>query len=452
MQLTRTLRVQQGGQAHAGWLQLRFDLEREQLLLSVSDSLAAVLPIVISRARALFDLDAEPMAIHARCMRPFRTATGWRAGHGRRLRAGGGAVLAPEITVAAARTLGSRLVEPSAEALAAPIEGLTRLFPRPRPLPPRAAMRWASSASCGSGRRRPAGHWPTRSPSGKLALHAGADERLDAGGAAGAARHRRLDRASTSRCARCAGPTPILLGDVACTGAGLPPRERWRGLAGMAARGAARRCCGRGTPLPPAAAPNRRRRTRRSLRQASAPTPHEIPEGEVVCTSHIDTPLGGVTHRGHRRTASPASGSTSSATGPAPRGWITKRRPPGAGRGAAQLRGYFAGSAHRVRPCRSIRRVTAPSSRAVAVLLAIPAGADHRATARWAQRGDLASRARGRRRGAQPDQRIVPWHGKPSAECSLTGYAGGLERKIAPLALEGALRDRRRDKESESDA
>jgi AraC family transcriptional regulator of adaptative response / DNA-3-methyladenine glycosylase II len=58
VRLARTLRVQQGTQTHAGWLQLRFDMEREQMLLSVSDSLAAVLPIVISRARAMLDLDA----------------------------------------------------------------------------------------------------------------------------------------------------------------------------------------------------------------------------------------------------------------------------------------------------------------------------------------------------------------------------------------------------------
>ena len=78
VKLTRTLRIQQGAQAHAGWLQLGFDLQREQMLLSVSDSLAAVLPIVISRARALFDLDAEPMAINAALHAAFPHGVGER--------------------------------------------------------------------------------------------------------------------------------------------------------------------------------------------------------------------------------------------------------------------------------------------------------------------------------------------------------------------------------------
>ncbi len=105
VELTRTLRIQQGGQAHAGWLQLRFDLQREQMLLAVSDSLAAVLPIVISRARAMFDLDAEPMAINAALHAAFPHGDGLRVpgtvdGFELAVRA----VLGQQITVAAART------------------------------------------------------------------------------------------------------------------------------------------------------------------------------------------------------------------------------------------------------------------------------------------------------------------------------------------------------------
>ena len=173
--LTRTLRIQQGGQAHAGWLQLRFDIEREQVLLSVSDSLAAVLPIVISRARALFDLDAEPMAINAALHAAFP--------HGDGLRVPGAvdgfelavrAVLGQQITVAAARTLGSRLVEAFGEPLATPVEGLDRLFPTP------AAIAAASGDSLGQlgivRQRQSALHAIAREvAAGKLALHAGAD-------------------------------------------------------------------------------------------------------------------------------------------------------------------------------------------------------------------------------------------------------------------------------------
>ena len=175
VKLTRTLRIQQGGQSHAGWLQLRFDLEREQMLLSVSDSLAAVLPIVISRARALFDLDAEPMAINAALHAAFP--------HGDGLRVPGAvdgfelavrAVLGQQITVAAARTLGSRLVEAFGETLATPVEGLNRLFPTP------AAIAAASGDELGRlgivRQRQTALHAIAREvASGRLALHAGAD-------------------------------------------------------------------------------------------------------------------------------------------------------------------------------------------------------------------------------------------------------------------------------------
>ncbi|MGJ7564509.1 DNA-3-methyladenine glycosylase 2 family protein [Variovorax sp. GB1R11] len=175
VKLTRTLRVQQGTQAHAGWMQLRFDLERELVLLSVSDSLAAVLPIVISRARALFDLDAEPMAINAALHAAFP--------HGDGLRVPGAvdgfelavrAVLGQQVTVAAARTLGSRLVEAFGEPIATPVEGLDRLFPTP------AAIAAASGDALGQlgivRQRQTALHAIAQHVvAGKLTLHAGAD-------------------------------------------------------------------------------------------------------------------------------------------------------------------------------------------------------------------------------------------------------------------------------------
>lgn len=173
--LSRTLRVAQGAQAHTGWLQLRFDLEREQAVLSVSDALAPVLPIVISRARALFDLDAEPLAINAALHAAFP--------HGDGLRVPGAvdgfelavrAVLGQQVTVAAARTLGTRLVEAFGEPLATPVDGLDRLFPTP------AAIAGASGDALGQlgivRQRQAALHAIAREvAAGRLALHAGAD-------------------------------------------------------------------------------------------------------------------------------------------------------------------------------------------------------------------------------------------------------------------------------------
>lgn len=175
VRLARTLRVQHGGQAHAGWLQLRFDLEREQVLLAVSDSLAAVLPIVISRARALFDLDAEPMAINAALHSAFPHGDGLRVpgtvdGFELAVRA----VLGQQITVAAARTLGSRLVEAFGDAIDTPIDGLTRLFPTPAAL---AAASGDALGQLGIVRQRQAALQAIAREvaSGRLALHAGAD-------------------------------------------------------------------------------------------------------------------------------------------------------------------------------------------------------------------------------------------------------------------------------------
>jgi len=131
-QFARTLRVTQGGRSLEGWLQLRFDPQREQVLLRVGDSLAAVLPTVISRVRAMFDLDAEPMAINSALHASFPFGDGLRVpgtvdGFELAVRA----VLGQQITVAAARTLGTRLVQAFGEPIATPIEGLDRLFPTP---------------------------------------------------------------------------------------------------------------------------------------------------------------------------------------------------------------------------------------------------------------------------------------------------------------------------------
>ena len=175
VRLARTLRVQQGGQTHAGWLQLSFDMEREQMLLSVSDSLAAVLPIVISRARAMLDLDAEPMAINAALHEAFPHGDGLRVpgtvdGFELAVRA----VLGQQITVAAARTLGSRLVEAFGEPIATPIDGLDRLFPAPAAL---AAASGDALGQLGIVRQRQGALQAIAREvaAGKLALHAGAD-------------------------------------------------------------------------------------------------------------------------------------------------------------------------------------------------------------------------------------------------------------------------------------
>ena len=171
----RTLRVTHGSRSSAGWMRLRFDPAREQVLLSVGDSLAGVLPIVINRVRALLDLDADPMVVNTVLHDAFPHGDGLRVpgtvdGFELAVRA----VLGQQITVAGARTMGSRLVEAFGEPVATPVDGLDRLFPTP------AAIAAASGDALGRlgivKQRQAALQALAREVSqGRLALHAGAD-------------------------------------------------------------------------------------------------------------------------------------------------------------------------------------------------------------------------------------------------------------------------------------
>ena len=64
-ELGRTLAIEAQGRLHAGWLRVRFDETQAQAVLQVGESLRGVLPQVIRRVRAAFDLDADPQSINA---------------------------------------------------------------------------------------------------------------------------------------------------------------------------------------------------------------------------------------------------------------------------------------------------------------------------------------------------------------------------------------------------
>ena len=143
--LGKTVRLQNGGPTRTGWLSAQFDPARHAVLLRVSDSLCEALPLLIPRVRAWLDLDADPAAIEAGLSRaappqnPALAAGDSQAG----LRVPGcldgfelavRAVLGQQITVAAARPLGQRLVARVGEPLATPWPELSRLFPTPQTL------------------------------------------------------------------------------------------------------------------------------------------------------------------------------------------------------------------------------------------------------------------------------------------------------------------------------
>ena len=143
--LRRTLRIEAAGKSHTGWLAATFDTERSQLLLEVSDSLREVLPIVIRRVRATFDLDANPKAINSALQASFPHSEGLRVpgaldGHELAVRA----VLGQQVTVQAGCRQAQRLVERFGESITTPWPELNRLFPTP------AALAAASSDDLGT--------------------------------------------------------------------------------------------------------------------------------------------------------------------------------------------------------------------------------------------------------------------------------------------------------------
>lgn len=128
--LARTIAIQQGDTLHSGWIRAVFGADRCRIELDVSDSLREVLPQLLARARALLDVDADPHAINERLLSHFPKTDGLRVpgtldGFELAVRA----ILGQQITVAAARTLSTRLVNRFGAPLVTPFPALTHLFP-----------------------------------------------------------------------------------------------------------------------------------------------------------------------------------------------------------------------------------------------------------------------------------------------------------------------------------
>lgn len=126
----RSARLRTAGQEHTGWLAARFEPAACRVVVRVSDSLLPVLPQVIWRVRAWFDLDADPSAINAVLHEHFPGSDGLRVpgvfdGFELAVRA----VLGQQVTVAAARTMATRLLKRFGESVSTPFPGLERLFP-----------------------------------------------------------------------------------------------------------------------------------------------------------------------------------------------------------------------------------------------------------------------------------------------------------------------------------
>lgn len=129
----RTLAVD----GHAGWFSVSFGAESSALALTISGSLAPVTDRVVKRVMDLFDTHADPQAVHEHLgsladLDPRMPAPGLRVpGAADPFEMGVRAVLGQQITVAAARTIASRLAHDLGEPITTPIPGLDRIFLQP---------------------------------------------------------------------------------------------------------------------------------------------------------------------------------------------------------------------------------------------------------------------------------------------------------------------------------
>ncbi len=118
------------GKLHEGWISLSPDPKQHALQLTISDSLEAVIPQVIARARSLCDLDCEPDMIHQALGELANPATGLRVpGAWDGFEIAVRAVMGQMVTVKAALTLVGRIAELAVCKVATPYPELYQRFP-----------------------------------------------------------------------------------------------------------------------------------------------------------------------------------------------------------------------------------------------------------------------------------------------------------------------------------
>src|SRR5262245_17792557 len=121
-----------------GWIRVTQSKKRHALLLEFTHSLMPALPALLSRIRALFDLDARPDVIARHLRQDARLAAAVRANPGLRVpgafngfEMGLRAILGQQVTVKAATTIAGRFVVAFGEPIVTPQPELNRLTPAP---------------------------------------------------------------------------------------------------------------------------------------------------------------------------------------------------------------------------------------------------------------------------------------------------------------------------------
>ena len=121
-----------------GWIRVTQSQKKHALMIEFAHSLTPALPALLSRVRALFDLDARPDVIAKHLRRDARLRSAIKANPGMRVpgafngfEMGLRAILGQQVTVKAATTLACRFVEAFGEPITTPFAELNRLTPRP---------------------------------------------------------------------------------------------------------------------------------------------------------------------------------------------------------------------------------------------------------------------------------------------------------------------------------
>ncbi len=128
------------GKHVSGWIRVGHRPAKNALTVTVGDTLLPALPRVLTRVRHLFDLHCDPSSVYEVLqsmneLRPNLCVLGTRLpGCFDTFEMAVRAVLGQQITVKAASTLASRIVQTYGTSVQTGIEGLTHLFPSPADL------------------------------------------------------------------------------------------------------------------------------------------------------------------------------------------------------------------------------------------------------------------------------------------------------------------------------
>jgi AraC family transcriptional regulator of adaptative response / DNA-3-methyladenine glycosylase II len=121
-----------------GWMKVTQARKKHALMVEFTHSLTPVLPALLSRVRALFDLNARPDLIAKHLRKDARLASAVKANPGMRVpgafngfEIGVRAILGQQVTVKVATTIACRFVEAFGEPFVTPFAELNRLTPAP---------------------------------------------------------------------------------------------------------------------------------------------------------------------------------------------------------------------------------------------------------------------------------------------------------------------------------